>query len=87
LPQVFAGTACGIGALSSSSGNNLRKSFAMRPLRKQRMAAPAVKEKVAIGLPTSGYALVVDGQAKASFATGDQALKTAKDLKQRFPML
>jgi hypothetical protein len=59
----------------------------MRQQRKERMAMPAPREKVGIGLPTSGYAIVVDGQAKAAFATSDQALKAAMDLKGRFPML
>jgi hypothetical protein len=39
------------------------------------------------GLPTSGYTLVVDGQAKKDFETHDRALKAARDLKGRFPML
>jgi hypothetical protein len=55
--------------------------------RKQRMTTPAPGEKVITGFPTSGYALIVDGQAKAAFATNDLALKAAKDLKKRFPML
>ena len=67
--------------------NQSWKSFAMRPLRKERIAAPAPREKAGTGLPTSGYALVVDGQAKASFTAMDPALKAAKDLKGRFPVL
>jgi hypothetical protein len=39
------------------------------------------------GLPASGYALIVDGQAKREFDTHDSALKAAKDLKRRFPKL
>jgi PP-loop superfamily ATP-utilizing enzyme len=39
------------------------------------------------GLPTSGYALVVDGQTKSEFDTHERALKVARDLKGRFPML
>jgi hypothetical protein len=38
-------------------------------------------------LPASGFALIVDGQAKADFETQSQALKAATDLKGRFPML
>jgi hypothetical protein len=38
-------------------------------------------------LPTSGYALVVDGQMKTEFKTKDRAVNTARDLKSRFPML
>jgi hypothetical protein len=59
----------------------------MRQQRKERMATPAAREKVRTDLPTSGYTIVVDGHAKAAFATGDQALKAAMDLKGRFPML
>ena len=59
----------------------------MRDPRKQRMTTPADREKVTTGPPTSGYALIVDGQAKAAFAAKDVALKAARDLKKRFPML
>jgi hypothetical protein len=59
----------------------------VRDQRKQRMTTPAPREKIISGLPTSGYALIVDGQAKAAFATNDLALKAARDLKKRFPML
>jgi hypothetical protein len=37
--------------------------------------------------PTSGYALVVDGQMKTEFKMKDGALKAARDLKSRFPRL
>jgi len=59
----------------------------MRRQRKERMAMPAPREKVGTDLPTNGYAVVVDGHAEAAFATSDQAVKTAMDLKGRFPML
>ena len=59
----------------------------MRQQRTQRMSTPTLVYKAGTGLPTSGYALVVDGQAKADFETRDQALKAARDLKGRFPML
>jgi hypothetical protein len=49
------------------------------------MTTPAAREKVTTGPPTSGYALIV--QAKAAFATNDLALKAARYLKKRFPML
>ena len=58
----------------------------MRQLGKQRMATPAPRPRDK-DLPTSGYALIVDGHSKAIFASKDQALKAAKDLKERFPML
>ncbi|MBO4225310.1 hypothetical protein [Bradyrhizobium neotropicale] len=38
-------------------------------------------------LPTSGYALEVDGRLKAEFATRDGAKAGAQELKKRFPML
>ena len=38
-------------------------------------------------LPASGYALEVDGQLKAEFATRDGAKMGAVELKKRFPML
>ena len=58
----------------------------MRQQGKQRMATPAPKPRDK-DVPTSGYALIVDGHSKAIFASNDQALKAAKDLKGRFPML
>ena len=59
----------------------------MRDQRKQLMTTPAPREKVISGPPTNGYALIVDGQAKAAFAAKDVALKAARDLKKRFPKL
>jgi hypothetical protein len=59
----------------------------MRQQRKERTAMPAPREKVGTDLPTSGYAIIVDGRAKADFASSEQALKAALDLKGRFPML
>jgi hypothetical protein len=38
-------------------------------------------------LPASGYALEVDGQLKAEFATRDGAMAGAEELKKRFPAL
>jgi hypothetical protein len=38
-------------------------------------------------LPTSGYALEVDGRLKAEFTTRDGAKAGAEELKKRFPML
>ena len=59
----------------------------MRQQRTQRMSTPAPVYKPAIKPPTSGYALIVDGQVKTEFNTHDRALKAARDLKGRFPML
>ncbi len=39
------------------------------------------------GLPTSGYAIEVDGRLKAEFATRDGARAGGTELKRRFPML
>lgn len=38
-------------------------------------------------LPTSGYAIVVDGCVKTEFQTKDGVENGARDLKRRFPML
>ena len=56
-------------------------------MRQQRtqMSTPATISKAGVGLPTNGYALIVDGQPKAEFDTGDRALKSARELKARFP--
>jgi hypothetical protein len=59
----------------------------MRQQRTQRMSTPAPVPKPRSDDPVIGYALIVDGQAKADFKTHEQALKAARDLKGRFPML
>ena len=64
----------------------------MRQQRTQRMSTPSPisptpASRAGAGLPTSGYALIVDGQAKKEFDTQDRALKAAKELKGRFPNL
>jgi hypothetical protein len=59
----------------------------MRQQRTQRMSAPMPVSRAGTGLPAEGYALIVDGQLKAEFTTQDRALKAARDLKGRFPML
>jgi hypothetical protein len=58
-----------------------------RDQRIQRTPAPAPTARVVTSLPTSGFALIVDGQAKAEFEARDRALQAATDLKRRFPML
>jgi hypothetical protein len=50
------------------------------------VAAPA-KIRAPTDLPTSGYALIVDGQAKQEFITHDLAIQAAKALKTRFANL
>jgi hypothetical protein len=52
--------------------------------KRTAMSTPRPRDK---DLPTSGFALIVDGQSKAIFASNDPAQKAAKDLKGRFPML
>jgi hypothetical protein len=60
----------------------------MRQQHTQRMSTPAPPApRAGLGLPTSGYVLVVDGQAKMEFDTQDRALKAARELKGRFPNL
>src|ERR1700758_5080307 len=55
----------------------------MRQQRTQRsMPAPAPKPRSDV--PESGYALIVDAQAKADFKTHKHAMKVAEDLKRRF---
>jgi hypothetical protein len=39
------------------------------------------------GPSKSGFALIVDGLAKREFDTQDRALKAARELKARFPIL
>lgn len=51
------------------------------------MAARATTIRAPIDLPTSGYALIVDGHAKREFKTQDAAVQAAKDLKTRYPNL
>ena len=50
-------------------------------------AAPAPMHRASPSLPTSGYALIVDGHIKNEFKTKESAEKGAKELKSRFPML
>jgi hypothetical protein len=62
----------------------------MRQQRTQRMSAPTPISptpisRTGIGLSTSGYALIVDGQAKKEFDTRDRALKSARELKGAVP--
>ena len=65
----------------------------MRQQRIERMSAPAPIStpspisRARVDLPTSGFSLVVDGQAKKEFDTRDRALQAARELKERFPRL
>jgi hypothetical protein len=55
--------------------------------QKRRTPAPVPTRRATTGLPTSGFALMVDGQVKTEFMTQDHALNAARELKGRFPML
>ena len=56
--------------------------------RKQPITpAPRPVARAAPEMPTSGYALVVDGQVKSEFTTKEAARARAEDLKRRFPYL
>jgi hypothetical protein len=44
-----------------------------------------VMQKVTRGLPTKGFAVVVDGLIKTEFETREGATKGARELKGRFP--
>ena len=59
----------------------------MRQQGTQQTSTPAPMVRTGTGLPTSGFALIVDGLAKREFDTQDRALKAARELKARFPML
>jgi hypothetical protein len=62
-----------------------RLGLVRRPLRLivKRTTMAAVNRD----LPTSGYALEVDGRLKAEFATVEGARSGAEELKRRFPVL
>ena len=64
-----------------------KSEYPMRQQRRMAAPAPAPVNRATAELPTSGYALVVDGQMKTEFKTKDRAVNTAIDLKSRFPML
>jgi len=51
------------------------------------MSVPAPSYRKEVNLPSSGYVLIVDGQAKSEFQALDQAKKAARELKARFPKL
>ena len=59
----------------------------MRQQRTERAPAPAPIYRATTALLAVGYALIVDGQVKTEFKTQDHALKAARELKGRFPML
>ena len=62
----------------------------MRQQRRHRTsvgAQPAPMHRASPSLPTTGYALIVDGHIKNEFETKEGADKRARELKLRFPML
>src|SRR3984893_19147888 len=74
----------------------LKRSCPMRQQRRHRTPlaprlAPAPRQapmhRASPGLPTSGYALIVDGHVKSELKKTEGAEKGARDLKRRFPML
>jgi len=80
----------------SSRDSHLDKSAIGAPQRRQRTASSGCSEGPRQALTSlwhcsAGnvfhYALIVDGQVKTEFKTQDQALKAARELKGRFPML
>lgn len=52
-----------------------------------KAAKPATKPLRANEYPIDGFSMVVDGKFKSHHATQEAALKTAQDLKIRFPVL
>ena len=58
----------------------------MRQQRTQRMSTLAPISRAGVGLPTSGYALVA-ARRKKEFDNRDRALKSAREVKGRFPNL
>ena len=44
-------------------------------------------QKITRGLPTKGFAIMVDGLIKTEFETREGATKGARELKGRFPAL
>jgi hypothetical protein len=48
---------------------------------------PAPIHRTPTKLPMTGFALVVDGQPKRDFELREQAVKAARELKERLPRL
>ncbi len=63
------------------------RNFRYKARKPQIAPAPLPITRAAPEMPTSGYALVVDGQLKGEFKTKDAARARAEDLKRRFPVL
>ena len=62
----------------------------MRQQRMQRLTTPAPisptpTSRTGLGLPTSGYALVVDGQAKKDFDKSKSRSESGQGVKGAFP--
>jgi len=59
-----------------------------RQHRERQLDMPVpVRQRAAADAPSTGYALIVDGQIKSEFSTPDRAIETAKELKKRYPRL
>ena len=59
----------------------------MRQQRAQRMSTTVPVFRSGTDLPASGFAMLVDGRVKREFNSEEAAMKAARDLKGRFPML
>ena len=59
----------------------------MRQQRSQGMSTTTPVLRSGTDLPAVGFAMLVDGRVKREFNTEEAAMKAARDLKGRFPML
>ena len=59
----------------------------MRQQRAQRIGTITPVLRSGTDLPAVGFAMLVDGRVKREFNTEEAAMKAARDLKERFPML
>jgi hypothetical protein len=67
----------------------MRQQRRLRPFapRLAPTQSPPPMHRTPTGLPTSGYALIVDGHIKSEFKTKEGVEKGARELKRRFPMI
>jgi hypothetical protein len=71
----------------SQKGIRLRRDPSREFRTQTNTPATPSTHRIVPDIPASGYALVVDGQMKKEFDTGDAARSCAIDLKRRFPAL
>jgi PP-loop superfamily ATP-utilizing enzyme len=67
--------------------NPSKRSSPHAPTAHRTSACACTNLSATTALPAIGYALIVDGQVKTEFKTQDHALKAARELKGRLPML